>query len=255
MLIFGRAPRIETYRLAEEASRNRSSDRSLKSAEMINAAYEQVKPKLSEMTCGWITSWGERASDADLNQAALALAAAQNPKEQFAHLCIFARRLFPLDIEVLLNLVDQDQERVGLVALRALSQITHPAVRQLAFRLVDTQAKWRGQAIELLARNFSPGDHVIALRWFETEEDLETLHSFGMDLKDLWERHPDEETEVPMLLAMYERGPCSFCRERTVRRLIERGALTEELRLECSFDANGDIRDLVKGSPPTPQQG
>lgn len=248
-------PRIETYRLAEEASRNRSSDRSLKSAEMINAAYEQVKPKLSEMTCGWITSWGERASNADLNQAALALAAAQNPKEQFAHLCIFARRLFPLDIEVLLNLVDQDQERVGLVALRALSQITHPAVRQLAFRLVDTQAKWRGQAIELLARNFSPGDHVIALRWFETEEDLETLHSFGMDLKDLWERYPDEETEVPMLLAMYERGPCSFCRERTVRRLIERGALTEELRLECSFDANGDIRDLVKGSPPTPQQG
>jgi asparagine synthetase A len=111
---------------------------------------------------------------------------------------------------------------VGLAALRALSQITHPAVRQLTFRLVDTQAKWRRQAVELLARNFSPGDHVIALRWFETEKDLETLHSLGMDLKDLWERHPDEETEVPMLLALYERGPCSFCRERPVRRLIER---------------------------------
>jgi hypothetical protein len=104
----------------------------------------------------------------------------------------------------------------------------------------------------LLARNFSPGDHVIAIRWFETEEDLETLHSLGMDLKDLWERYPDEETEVPMWLAMYERGPCSFCRERMVRRLIERGALTDELRLECSFDANGDIRDLVKESLPTP---
>jgi hypothetical protein len=89
-------------------------------------------------------------------------------------------------------------------------------------------AHWRGQAIELLARNFSPGDHVIALRWFETEEDLETLHSLGMDFKDLWERYPDEETEVPMLLALYERGPCSFCRERTVHRLIERRALTED---------------------------
>ena len=76
-----------------------------------------------------------------------------------------------------------------------------------------------------------------------------------MDFKELWERYPDEETEVPMLLALYERGPCSFCRERTVHRLIERGALTEELRLECSFDANGDIRDLAKGSPPIPQQG
>jgi hypothetical protein len=244
--------RIETYRLAEEASRNRSSDRSRKSAEMINATDEQVKPKLSEMTCGWITSWGERASNSDLNQAALGLVAARDSKEQFAHLCIFGRRLFPLDIQVLLNLVNQEQERVGLVAIRALSQITHPSVRQLAFRLVETRSKWRGQAIELIARNFSSGDHAIALRWFETEEEPETLHSLGMDLTDFWERHPDEETEVPMLLAMYERGPCSFCRDKTARRLIERGALTEELRLECSFDANGDIRDLVKGSPPTP---
>jgi hypothetical protein len=248
-------PRIETYRLAEEASRIRSSERSRNSAEMIKAAYEQVKPKLSEMTCGWITSWGERASNSDLNQAALGLVAARDSKEQFAHLCIFGRRLFPLDIQVLLNLVDQDRERVGLVALRALSQITHPAVRQLAFRLVETRAKWRGQAIELLARNFSPGDHVSALRWFETEEDLETLHSFGMDFKELWERYPDEETEVPMLLALYERDPCSFCRERTVHRLMERGALTDELRLECSFDANSDIRDLVKGSLTRPPQG
>jgi hypothetical protein len=247
-------PRIETYRLAEEASRVRSSERSRNSAEMIKAAYEQVKPKLSEMTCGWITSWGERASDSDVNQAALGLVVARDSKEQFAHLCIFGRRLFPLDIQVLLNLVDQDRDRVGLVALRALSQITHSAVRQLAFRLVETRAKWRGQAIELLARNFSPGDHVTALRWFETEEDPETLHSFGMDLTDFWERHPDEETEEPMLLAMYERDPCSFCREKTVRRLMERGALTDQLRLECSFDANSDIRDLVKGSPFTPQQ-
>jgi len=139
---------------------------------------------------------------------------------------------------------------VGLAALRVLAQIAHPAVRQLAFRLVERRAKWRGQAIELLARNFRPGDHAIALRWFETEEDLETLHSLGMDLKDLWERHPDEETEVPMLLTLYERGPCSFCRERTVHRLIERRALTEELRLECSYDANGDICDLVKELSP-----
>lgn len=50
--------------------------------------------------------------------------------EQFAHLCIFARRLFPLGLQVLLNLIDQDQERVGLAALCALSQTTHPGVRK-----------------------------------------------------------------------------------------------------------------------------
>jgi len=75
------------------------------------------------------------------------------------------------------------------------------------------------------------------------------------DMTNCGTADPDEETELPMLLAMYERGPCSSCREKTVRRLIERGALTEELRLECSFDANDDIRDLVRGSPPTPPPG
>jgi hypothetical protein len=75
-----------------------------------------------------------------------------------------------------------------------------------------------------------------------------------MDLEGLWERYPEEGTEVPMLRTLYERGPCSFCRERTVRRLIERGALTEELGLECSYDANNDIRNLVKGLSPTAPQ-
>jgi hypothetical protein len=247
-------PRIEAYRLAEEASRSRFDDSLRKSSELINATYEQIKPKLPEMTSTWIASWGKRASDADLDRAARGLVTARNPKEQYAHLRIFARRLFPLDIQLLLSLVDVEQERVGLAALKALSQISHPSVRQLAFQLVEMRAMWRGEAIELLARNFRHGDHAIALRWFEAEEDLETLHSLGMDLTNLWEQYPDEETEVPMLLAMYERGPCSFCREKTVRRLIECGALTEELRLECSFDSNSDIRDLVKGLSPAAKQ-
>lgn len=248
-------PRIEAYRLADEASRNRLDERFSKSGEMINATYEQLKPKLPEMAFTWITSWGERASDADLDRAALGLAAARNPKDRYAHLRIFARRRFPLDIQLLLSLADVEQECVGLGALKALSQITDPAVRQLAFRLVEMRAKWRGEAIELLAQNFMPGDHAVALRWFEAEEELETQHALGMDLTDLWERYPDEESEVPMLRALYERGPCSFCREKTVRRLIERRALIEELWSECSYDANDEIRELVKGPSPIVPRG
>ena len=247
-------PRIEAYRLAEEESRNHLDDGLRKSGEMMNATYEQMKPKLPEMTSGWITSWGARANDAELHQAARGLAAARSPKDQYAHLRIFARRLFPLDIQ-LRQFGRCGAGARGIGRYKRPLEITHPEVRQLAFRLVETRAKWRSDAVELLARNFRPGDHAIALRWFEAEEDPETLHSLGMDLTNLWERYPDEETEVPMLLAMYERGPCSFCREKTVRRLVERGALTEELRLECSYDANGDVRDLVKESSPTPTQG
>jgi hypothetical protein len=244
-------PRIEAYRLAVEASRNGLDESISKNREIMNASYEELRPRLRESKRGffsWIGSWGERASDEDIERAARGLLAAQDAKEQHAHLRIFSRRRFPLDPELLLSLVEVDQERVGFAALEALSQIAHPAVRKLAFRLVDTRARWRGQAIDLLAVNFEPGDHATVLGWFEAEEDEETRHSFGIDLRKFWERHPDEESAVPMLLALYERGPCSFCREGTVSRLIKRNALPEELRMECAYDANDDIRQLVKGS-------
>jgi hypothetical protein len=212
----------------------------------IDAPYEQLKPKLPEMTFTWITSWGERASDEEVERAAHGLIAARDPKVQFAHLRIFARRRFPLDIQVLLGLVEVDQEPVALAAAKALSQITHPAVRELAFRLVDTRAPGRRGAIELVGRNFQPGDHAVALGWFKAEQDLEARHSMGMDLTDFWERHPDEESEVSMLRALYELGPCSFCREGAVRRLIERNALTEQMRVECAYDANDEIRKLIE---------
>jgi len=126
-------PRIEAYRLADEESRDHLDDRLRKSGEMMSATYEQVKPKLPEMTPVWIASWGARANDGELEHAARGLAAARSPKEQYAHLRIFARRLFPLDIKLLFSLVDVEEERVGLAATSALSEIIHPEVRQLAF--------------------------------------------------------------------------------------------------------------------------
>jgi hypothetical protein len=130
--------------------------------------------------------------------------------------------------------------------MKALTHVIHPAVRALAFRLVDTRAECRGETIALMAPNYEQGDHRIVLRWFEEEEDHETQHSLGSDLIDFWRRNPDEESEVPMLLCLYEKGPCSVCRERAVKRLMERGALPEELRAECAWDANDEIRDLVR---------
>jgi hypothetical protein len=45
---------------------------------------------------------------------------------------------------------------------------------------------------------------------------------------------------------MYEKGPCSECRRRAVKRLVELDASTEQLRAECAYDANDDIRELVR---------
>ncbi len=44
---------------------------------------------------------------------------------------------------------------------------------------------------------------------------------------------------------VYNSTLCSCCREYTLDPLIERDELTDEMRNECMWDANLDIRDLA----------
>lgn len=98
----------------------------------------------------------------------------------------------------------------------------------------------------MLDRNWQSGDQEVALGWFEKESDLDARHGMQMDLGKFWEHHPEPATEVRMLLSAYETGPCAFCRKYVVERLIELKSLTDALRLECAYDANEEIRELVK---------
>jgi hypothetical protein len=170
---------------------------------------------------------------------------AQTSDEQLPLLHIFSRTTFPLDHSLLLRLGESDDERVAVASTNALTKITHPSVRDFAFRLVENSEFGRGNAISMLAQNWKLGDHEIALRWFEREEDRVIRHRLGIDLRNFWERHTEPANEVPMLQILYEHGPCSMCREFVVRRLIELNALTPSMREECAYDANDDVRGLV----------
>jgi hypothetical protein len=238
-------PSIEKYKLvAEETSRRPTGGLSQRS-DIASLTYEQLFSEWPGNKAYLLWKWGEQASDQELELAAKGLIAAKDSKHQLAHLRIFARRRFPLDVRALLALVDVEEDRVGFAAMKALTHRVHPAVRTLAFRLIEARATCRGEAIDLPVQNYEPGDHQVILHWFQEEHDPETLHSLGTGLLDFWKRHPDEGTEVEMLQSLYEQGPCSVCRERAVKRLLELGAQSDELRAECAWDANSDIRDLV----------
>lgn len=235
-------PRIEKYRLIGQESRRRDG---VRRPEMPLQSYQQLSKELPLSRPYSLLRWGERASDEELELAARGLIAAKDSKQQLAHLRIFARRRFPLDLDPLMALAEVEEDRVGIAAMKALRHIVHPGLRALAFRLVETRSSSRSEVIDVMKQNFESGDHQLVLRWFKAENDVDVLHSMGMDSKEFWKRHPDEETGAPMMQALYEKGPCSFCREGAVRRMIERGTLPAELRAECTWDANSDIRDLV----------
>ena len=238
-------PSIEVYRQACETSQTEWRTKDPIRVEIPAMSYAELLDRTPANKPYLLWKWGEQASDQELESAARGLITARGPKEQLRHVRIFTRRRYPLNPATLITLAEVEEERVGFWAVRALAHVADPAVRPLAFRLVNSDVESRGGAIALLNKNFEPRDHDIVLGWFEAEQDREIRHSFGMDLREFWKQHPDDRTEVRMQRSMYEKAPCSHCREIAVKRLIELDALTESMRAECAYDANREIRDLA----------
>jgi hypothetical protein len=238
------SPNVASYLSTAEAHRAMLATRGSRSTEVRALSYAQLKPRLSELRSYWISRWGEQASLDDLRLAAADLPLAHSRDEKLAYLRIFSRRTFPLNHAWLLQMAESSDEQLSVAAARAVSQIEHADVRELAFRLVASGTQARREAITMLDRNWQTGDHQIVTAWLEREADRHIRHDFGMDLRAFWEHHPDPDTEHEMLLALYSHGPCSACRYFLLSRLIELDRLPESIRDECAYDANEDIQRL-----------
>lgn len=238
---------IETYRTVawERTIRDREKQQSCAPA-VETLGYPGI---LEEKSPSRLAKWGAQASDGDIQLAADGLLAATDPARQLAHLRIFRERRYPSpDLGLLFELAGSDDRRMANAALSALENVTDPAVRSLALRLMETGSNLRGRAADLLVNNFEPGDHDRVLGWFRKERDVEVRHNLGFNLPRFWDRNPDDVSRSQMLLALYEYGPCSLCREVAVRRLIEINSLPDAIRKECEWDSSEEIRELVRGT-------
>lgn len=212
-------------------------------SEARKAIEEQVRGTGQLGYIAW--KWGKKASGQQLALAAEALVSL--PKDDLEllrpYLCVFKERPFPLDPDSLIPLIDDPREKVAWFALNALEKVQHPAVREAALRIAE-HGPLRQRALDLLARNWEPGDERIAERLLRTEADPEVVHSVCNGLRDVIEGHASAAL-VPALLLGYDRTPCSLCREHFVTVLVRLDALPDALLSECRWDASEEIRRLV----------
>ncbi|MCC7372998.1 MAG: hypothetical protein IT306_31585 [Chloroflexi bacterium] len=77
--------------------------------------------------------------------------------------------------------------------------------------------------------------------WSRTTE-IDGLHWLGMSVRDVFgaNRTP---AAAPLLLAIYERGPCSMCRHGVVEILHTLGGAPAWLLQECLLDAYPGLRE------------
>lgn len=191
------------------------------------------------------SQWGRRASERELDAAARALV--ELPREDLEllrpYLSVFRRRAFPHDPQPLIDLLDDQREHVAWFAANALEQMTHPAARAMALRMAE-EGPLRERAGDLLAANWRPGDERLIERLLRDEQDTDRIHTIASGLSRILERHLSADL-VSALILGYEKTPCSNCRGDFAEALLRVGALPDELRAECRWDARPETRELV----------
>lgn len=246
--------RIDAYAAALEREQAAGAARRAARVDVASLSYDELRGRIAEQgrALGRVRPafWGERASSEALASAARDLLAEQSPDRLSVYLRIFSRRPYPGPLDRLLELTHHPDSEVVTAALLALRLHASPAVRALALEWLDapeTPPAQRAQSLWLLEANFAAGDYGRIERVLDGVDryDAHEYHDLEVAALDVCEAHPEPAAASP-LLALYEYGPCAWCRERAVTLLHAMDALPAWLRAECRFDANLELRVKVR---------
>jgi hypothetical protein len=240
-------PNVRQYLDIVEQSHTRLKQSELSRAALVNQRYEQIKPYLlkSDRKASKVplVRWGRQASDGDLQQAAQDLLTRTDAAQLRTYLTIFRQRPFPLGWRALLPLVWHENERVARWTIQQLGHFRDDDLRQLGFELIGRDYH-TSDAVELFAENYLDGDEQFFAALLERTTDRDDLHAIGLSVSEVFERNP-RKNAASLFLDLYERGPCSICREHFVERLIEIQQVPEWMIAECHHDSNDGIRSSI----------
>lgn len=203
-------------------------------------AYARNHPK---DPCHWFRQWAMRAEASALEVVFLALLDVQEPGHATRLLRCFAQRGVPRFDNRLLFWLDHPEPAVNMAALRAVKSTRHPALRSLALRWT-AEGDSAGAAMRLLTTNFEAGDFALHVPGLQSVGGMDERHHLGSNIVDLCEAHPGADA-VDALLDVYEFSPCSTCRHKAVKILVDLDRVPDWLREEARWDADPATRALL----------
>jgi hypothetical protein len=139
----------------------------------------------------------------------------------------------------LFDWADSQYGKLRMAAVAALARISDNRVYRLGrSKLANRQLTGVDTGtIDLFINNYHAGDAQLILAVLnEVEIDNEDLFSIGYSILRLSEKQSNLELGL-LLNWMYDRTPCSCCREQAVTRLKEDGQITDILLAEYPFDS------------------
>lgn len=192
--------------------------------------------------CHWLRRWGRDAGEVERDQIFTALLLS-NDAEQITRLFkCFTLITIPRFDDRLIKWATHPREQMQWVAVQALKLLKHPKIRAAAEFFIDNGKLAHG--ITLLVNNFQHGDfEMIAGRLAEVTDEDETHRVVGLII-DMYESNPGPEAK-DCLLFVYESSPCSLCRAKAFKALVECRAAPDRIVAEATFDVDFDTRALA----------
>lgn len=218
---------------ARDAHRDRM--RAIPVADILSAAGNPDR-------CIWFRGWGRHAEDADLRTVLLAIRRESDPHRLARLLRVFSGRPLPEFDERVLELAAHPNPDVRGMATRVLEQDTHPAIRDLALKLL-TDPNTAAEAVALFVNNYTAGDEARILSALPTVPE-DDLHYALMAAEKVLSAN-DHAAPLPLGLFAYRYNPCGHCRESVAELLHRRGSMPDWVRNELRYDSYEDARKLA----------
>lgn len=217
---------------------------------IIDDAYQHAGDALANYR-----RFGRAASKKDLLQIWQVLIECQDELACRRLLWVFRGVSMPDFHERILSWLDSDDVDLKIAAIDALSGIQHSRIAEEARRRL-LAAPGDHLLLPLMIRNGSLLDDQFASHVLNNLPvgDRDVLHKIGMSFLKISD-HDDRSHVKAILDWIYENTPCSICRESAVRRMKELGWLSSQQVIECQFDADEGVRDLIVGEYKSREEG
>jgi hypothetical protein len=155
---------------------------------------------------------------------------------------------WPLPLDPLLARAADPGDPCRTWVQTVLEAQTDPRVGELARRLIQAEPVSR-DALDMLRLHATPEDAALIERALGRRawKDADDLHEVALALTSFG-ANSDDPAWNGLLRWHYEMTPCSFCRARSFKLLVERGAADADLRAEAHHDADDGTRELAQSS-------
>ena len=177
--------------------------------------------------------WARQTSEDEFIKASNDVILETDRKELFKMLSIFKTRLFPFDLKILINLFNVFDDASYRI-LYILGNIESNEVRNLFYKLIK-DSNWIYHSLILLKSNYKIEDNTVINSILMKAEDNDDIHRVCQSSLDIFECNLSPDA-IEILIMMYDKSPCSLCRERSAELLKKLGPLPQFIIDELVYD-------------------